>query len=78
MARVSEFNWDRFGDNLISLDRFVAVDDLVIGRQQQLDPQVSAPLFDLPGRLQHVILNQRFADRESFRFQKCVSHCAAN
>ena len=47
MTGIRKLNRNRLGNNLVALDRLVAVDDLMIGRQQQLNAFSFRPLLDL-------------------------------
>ena len=78
VSGVGEFDRNGFGRDLLTFDRFVAVNDLMIGWQQQLYAGFRATFLNLKRRFQLVILNQRLTNSETFSFQEGVGHGAAN
>ena len=60
------------------IERIVRIDDLMIGRQYQLDARILRLLFDLESLRHHFVFDQRFADGKALRLEKRVSHRAAD
>ena len=77
-ADVGEFNRDRLGNNLLTFDRLVTVNYLVVGWKQKNNSLLFRTFLNLQRRLQHAVFDQRLANRKSFSFQKRVSHRAAD
>src|ERR1700730_10352766 len=78
MTCISKFDWDCLGKNLLPLDGFVTIDNLMIGWQKQFDPRRFATLFDFQSCLEHFVFNQRLSYGKAFGLQERISHRAAD
>ena len=71
---ICKSDWDR----LSRIQRIVRIDDLMIGRQDKLDARVFCHLLDLKRLWHHIVLDERFADREALSLKKRVCHRSAD
>src|ERR1051325_5767831 len=78
MTGIGKINGNSFREHFVAFDWFVAIDDLMIRRQQEFDAGVFASCLDLPSCFQHFIFHERLPYGEPFGLQKRVRHGPAD
>jgi hypothetical protein len=78
MARVGKLDRDCLGNDLVAFYWLIAINDLMIRRQQQFDAFSFGSLHDFQRRLQHIVFNQRLAHSKALRLEERVGHRSAN